>query len=656
MYGIIFNFFVYVCVAFHHKYPFLWLLSALTAGILCNCHLSFIPYLFLFLTGCKLIFKISGSLSDILLLTGIFCCGLYLSTPPVLQPDSAEIYYIRSRCEEKLPHDNYILSACNQKFYLSHYYTDTNYRPGDSLAFYSRILPVHENNNPGEFSYARYLKQKEVFYRLHPVSPITRSGHSRDVYSFFQDLRQDALQKTARLFTDTIQRNLINALCLGYKTDLNEELEQLFTTTGTIHLLSVSGLHTGAIYLFLLFLLKLFRLNGHKTELLILPLLWSYACLTGLSPSVTRAATILSFITFGKAFSRTYTPLNSIAASAFFTLLLRPYTLFSLSFLLSYSAYSGIVLLYPYLFNLPGRLPHFYSKIYACCCITLAAQLPTLPLTAYYFHTINISGFLANLLAVPLATILLYSSATCLILPYIVSQYLSFIPELCSRLLLSFLQFVTPISINIPELYPSSGNIILIYIILISGVLFLIRRNFRWMITTNLSLALLCLLSVFSNLHHSSQKELVIFHRNRKSSVLVNYQGYYSSLRSTPGDSLYIQPYILQHKLQSLPAHTGLITTQLYSGTFQLSTNQKTIGIVTARYPNYQECHILIVTDNLSPAKIFNPSLTGTLPHTIITDGSNHRFTTQSWSDFCKHNNIHFYNTQISGCLRIPIK
>lgn len=605
---------------------------------------------------CKLFFRVPGHLSDILLLFCVFCCGSIISSPPILHPDPTAIYTIRSRCEEKLPHNNYILSACNQKFYLSHYYTDTNYRSGDSLIFHSRILPVKENSNPGEFSYARYLKQRGVFYRLQPTSPIVQSGHSRDIYSLFQDLRQQALHKTTRLFTDTTQRNLINALCLGYKNDLNEEVEHLFTTTGTIHLLSVSGLHTGAIYLFLLFLFKLFHLNGHKTELLILPLLWGYACLTGLSPSVTRAATILSFITFGKAFSRTYTPLNSVAASAFFTLLSRPYTLFSLSFLLSYSAYSGIVLLYPYFFNLPGRLPGFYSKIYACCCITLAAQLPTLPLTAYYFHTINLSGFTANLLAVPLATILLYSSATCLILPHIISQYLSFIPEFCSRLLLSFLQLVIPVSINIPDLYPSSESIILIYIILISGTLFLVKRNFHWMIILNCCLALLCLLSVFDNLYSSSQKEVVIFHRDRKSSVLINYQGYYSLILSIPGDSLYIQPYIFQNKLKPLPAHTGFITSQLYSVNYQLSANQKDIRIITARHPNYQNCQILIVTDNLSPDKIFSSSLPATFPHTIITDGSNHRFTTQSWSDFCKHNNICFYNTQISGCLRIPLK
>ena len=78
---------------------------------------------------------------------------------------------IRDRCNEILPHHNLILSVSNQNYYLSHFYTDTIYMPGDSLHFNARILPFRQNANPGEFSYARYLKQKTfffIYYRLVP--------------------------------------------------------------------------------------------------------------------------------------------------------------------------------------------------------------------------------------------------------------------------------------------------------------------------------------------------------------------------------------------------------------------------------------------------------------------------------------------------------
>ena len=210
--------------------------------------------------------------------------------------------------------------------------------PGDSLHFNARILPFRQNANPGEFSYARYLKQKNVFFHLLPVSPIRQNGHSDDLYTVFDHLRKKWLSKTHRLFSDSTCCQLVNALCLGYKNDLDSEVQNLFISTGTVHLLSVSGLHTGAIYLFILFIFKSIGFPSRKITFVVLPILWCYVCLTGLSPSVVRAATILSFIHIGQYFNRSYTPLNSVAAAAILTLSFHPSNLYSLSFLLSYSA------------------------------------------------------------------------------------------------------------------------------------------------------------------------------------------------------------------------------------------------------------------------------------------------------------------------------
>lgn len=417
------------------------------------------------------------SLAELFLLLSLFYIGAYLPQSHTVPLEPTATYYIKARCEEELRHQNYILSAGRESFYLSHYYTDTCYRSGDSLIFYSRIYPLRENSNPGEFNYSRYLKQKGVHYQLIPLSPIQSDSHSHSLYSYFNHLREDLIHKTSRLTQDSTCRMLINALCLGYKNDLDSGLQDLFLTTGTIHLLSVSGLHTGAIYLLFIFLLKHLGLPHRRIELLALPLLWGYACLTGLSPSVVRASTILSFIATGRALHRTYIPVNSLAASAFFTLLFQPSALYSLSFLLSYSAYAGIMILYPLFLRLFPELPTLLSKLYSCCCITIAAQLPTLPISAYYFHTININGFLANLIAVPLATILLYSSAFCLLLPTFISRYLIVIPNLLCKILIYFLQKFSIISINIAGLYPSSLTLLLLYLSFIGLCLFLYFRK-----------------------------------------------------------------------------------------------------------------------------------------------------------------------------------
>ena len=411
------------------KYPFLYLFIALAGGIICSEYFTFSGGIYcLPLLSIAFLVRKSRLLADLLLLGCVFFIGKEISTIKIPEFPDKTPYLIQGRCSEILTNHHYILSVGKQHYYVNHIHTDTFYQPGDSLHFFAQIIPFQYTKKPGEFSYTRYLKQKQVFHQLIPLSPIEKKGSSHTLSSFFYQLRERIREKTNLLTSDPICQNLINALCLGYKNDLDAEFRNLFSTTGTIHLLSVSGLHTGALYLFFLFLLKHLGFKHRKSELFLLPILWTYASLTGLAPSVVRASTILSFMTLGKIFHRSYTPLNALTASAFFTLLINPSAIYSISFLLSYSAYAGILILYPFLYQLPGHLPAYLSKIYACCCVTIAAQLPTLPLCAYFFHSVNINGFIANLIAVPIATLFLYGAACCLILPLWIAHPLCFLP------------------------------------------------------------------------------------------------------------------------------------------------------------------------------------------------------------------------------------
>lgn len=595
-------------------------------------------------------------LTDILLVSAFFFVGLTRSSHSTFNYTLESVYLVQSRCIEELPRNQYIVSAYDQKFYLSNYYTDTNYGVGDSLTFCARISHLSANTNPGEFSYAEYLKQKEVHYQFIPCSEIRKNGHSDPIYSFFSKQRDKLLNKTKVLIRDSTNKMLIDALCLGFKNDLDHDLQDLFITTGTVHLLSVSGLHTGAIYLLILFLFKRLGLSGKKTELGIIPLLWMYACLTGMSPSVVRAATILTFITIGKAFCRSYTPINSLAASAFFSLLIQPSNLYSLSFLLSYSAYAGILVIYPFLFRLPGKLPPIPSKVYACFCITIAAQLPTLPVSAYCFHTLNINGFLANLIAVPLATLLLYSASISLVLPCVIGQYTMPVSEILCKILTGFLRLFAPYSYNLKDLYPTLFTILLLYGSLISILLFIVYKKRYGLYGTILCLVFLTGHLMMINLHINSKQEIIIFHHYKQSAVLLRHKGYYSYLINTtklPGKKC---PYILQNKIKPLPPAHGIITPCICWQSPLLYWGNDTILIAGNQHPFYQSCSILIVTDNISPEKLINITTSNRYPDLLITDGSNHKQVTQKWYDFCKNHKIPFRNTFDTGYISLPLK
>ena len=209
------------------------------------------------------------------------------------------------------------------------------------------------------------------------------------------------------------------ALTLGYKEDLGKELKRHFQASGAAHVLAVSGLHTGIIYGLLLGLLTLGgrykplydnRSGRAAVSLVIIGVMWFYAWLTGMTPSVVRAVLMLSIYEAGKMCYRQAFSLNTIAAAAVLILIVNPKDLWSVSFQLSFAATSAIVLLLSAFPDLPPKGGGITSKILqyfgGIIMVSLAAQLGTLPLTMYYFGQISCYFLLTNMLVLPLATFL----------------------------------------------------------------------------------------------------------------------------------------------------------------------------------------------------------------------------------------------------------
>lgn len=200
----------------------------------------------------------------------------------------------------------------------------------------------------------------------------------------------------------------VGALTLGYKEHLNRDLTRHFRASGAAHVLAVSGLHTGIIYALIVGLLTLGgrykpmheNKAGRRTiSLIVIAVMWAYAWLTGMTPSVVRAVIMVTLVEIGRmAYRRTFS-INTIAAAAVLILMVRPADLYSVSFQLSFAATTAIVLgvkLYP-------RPLRYLSGMIV---VSIAAQLGTLPITMFYFHQVSCYFLLANLLVLPLATAL----------------------------------------------------------------------------------------------------------------------------------------------------------------------------------------------------------------------------------------------------------
>ena len=155
-------------------------------------------------------------------------------------------------------------------------------------------------------------------------------------------LRQRLIQRWTDLGIEKKERGFLAAVLLGDRSQLDPDLKSQFKLLGATHILAISGLHVGIIYALLNALLFLLPQPYRSTSIVLI--LWGYAALTGFSPSVVRAALIFSLYALSLLLRRPQQKLHLIAVSAFMSLLLQPTLLFNLSFLMSYTAVTFIVL------------------------------------------------------------------------------------------------------------------------------------------------------------------------------------------------------------------------------------------------------------------------------------------------------------------------
>ena len=213
--------------------------------------------------------------------------------------------------------------------------------------------------------------------------------------------------------------DILAALTLGYKTGMDPEIKRTWADAGAMHVLAVSGLHVGIIYMIMNYLIRFlarFKYGCHLQGILLLLTLWTYALLTGMSPSVMRSATMFSFIVIGKVLKRDGSIYNSLAISAFFLLLIDPFLLFTVGFQFSYLAVVSIVFFQPQFDKLLYIGNPILKKLWQLTTVSLAAQIGTFPLAVYYFHQFPSYFLLSGYVVITMAGMLIYLSALLLIL------------------------------------------------------------------------------------------------------------------------------------------------------------------------------------------------------------------------------------------------
>lgn len=296
---------------------------------------------------------------------------------------------------------------------------------GDKLLFRNEVMEIRAPYNPKQFDYKRYLAHKNIYHQAY-IQPadvwLIGSGEGNNMVAKALVMRQYFVRKFEQFIADREALEVCSALILGYRANFQVETLAAFINTGTVHVLSVSGLHVGMVFFLLNFLLGFLDRFSHGRPIrftLILISIWGYVLLTGMAPSILRAGVMISFILIAGWSQRSNQNLNSLFASACCLLLFDPFMIFDMGFQLSYLAVLGLFTLYPLLNRAFPVNNKWLRIIWQAVLVSVSAQLFTTPLALYYFHQFPNYFLLGNLFVSLPATALMYVGIALAVCPFL---------------------------------------------------------------------------------------------------------------------------------------------------------------------------------------------------------------------------------------------
>jgi len=429
---------------------------------------------------------------------------------------------------------------------------DLNY--GDRIIINKAIQPIKNSGNPGAFNYERYAAFQGIFHNVFlkdkdwtvAAGVSNKNGFKEFVFKT-RTYVLSVLRKTIVGGKDEL--GIAQALLIGYTNDLDKDLVQAYSNTGVVHIIAISGMHLGLIYVLLLWIFAKIPLVNKSKFLqlgLILGCLWLFAILTGASPSVLRAAVMFSCIAIGKNLKKQVSIYTSLAASAFILLCFNPYYLWAVGFQLSYLAVLGIVIFQKPIYNCFYIKNKWLDKIWQLMSVSTAAQLLTFPVCIYYFHQFPNLFLITNIVAVPLATIILYSGIALLAfsqIPY-VGIYLGKLVGGLTWVMNKFILWVNDLSFAVWDKIPATVLSTWLLYAMVAGLsVWLIDKRKKYFVAGMISLLAFTATIGYNKIQTGKQQKLIVYNVPQHQAIdFVNGNNY-----KFVGDSVLLEDGLLQN-------------------------------------------------------------------------------------------------------------
>ncbi len=284
----------------------------------------------------------------------------------------------------------------------------TPYKYGDIIEVDGTVSLLDKPYNEGEANYAKIAYADKIFYEL--TGEYDNSKHiSYDIN--YYDLR-DLAQIARGHFIGIIDKHfktddaaLLKGILLSEKS-YNDEYYNRLSDSGMMHITVASGLHAGCVFAMITWLCFALRIRKKYTYTIAALCLFAYSFLQGMTPSIMRAATMLCFYMLSELVSRDYDKEHILYITAFLMLFINPYMIYDVGFILSFASVLGIAIfkdiIDEHIISVVG-----IRRLSSLISVSLSVQILLFPLLAYYFNKVSVYSLLANLVIVPILTIVL---------------------------------------------------------------------------------------------------------------------------------------------------------------------------------------------------------------------------------------------------------
>ena len=539
---------------------------------------------------------------------------------------------------------------------------DSTLHYGSQIIFTKSPQPIKNGNNPGAFNYQRYLLFQGITAQVYLKGneyKVLNSGNGSSFKSFIITTQRYILQTIQTYIPGKKEAGVAEALLIGYRNDLDKQLVQSYSNTGVVHIIAISGLHLGMIYAFILLLFS--RFKSKKWYRFVVPvvaviILWLFTLLAGAVPSILRSAVTFSFIAFGMFINRNGSIYNTLAASAFCLLVFNPFLLWDVGFQLSYSAVVSITLFTKPINNTVYFQNKWLSKIWLSVCVTLSAQILTLPVVLYNFHQFPVFFLFTNLPVVFLSEIILF--ITLFLVAIGKWMWLATIIGKLSQALLWLMNTIIERAEKLPFSLLSNIKWDEVQVWLLYGIIVLLAAWLLYklprLLIYGLAVVVVLLLYISIDIRlQNRQQKLIVYSLPKHTAVEA-----VCNRRATCFYDKNMDADIAANNFTLRPVHTQFrvkeYSKNIVSGTDNLmfQANKKTILILSQPLPSAPtktkiKADVVIITNN---AKLYMDDLYKTIDcKVIVADNNTSRWKEKKWQQACDSLHIRFYPVSQNG-------